>query len=56
MTVGDNDIMRVEDVAVMLRVSTKTVYKMIKTRKIKAKRVGREWRILSKNVLEYLGG
>lgn len=37
-----------------MRVSRQTVYNMIKDRRIKAYKVGREWRFFRSNIMEYL--
>lgn len=44
----------VAEVAEILRVSTKTVYNMIKSEKLFAVRVGREHRIAKSNLIDYL--
>jgi len=42
--------LNVEETAELLRVSTQTIYNMIKSNKIKAVKFGREWRFLRKNI------
>ncbi len=42
--------LNVEETADLLRVSTQTIYNMIKSNKIKAVKFGREWRFLRKNI------
>ncbi len=44
----------VEDVAQILRVSTKTVYKIIRNKEIPAVKVGREYRIAKSAVVDHL--
>ena len=49
-----SDILTLKETAEYLRVSRQTVYNMIKDRRIKAYKVGREWRFFRSNVMEYL--
>ncbi len=44
----------VEDVAQILRVSTKTVYKIIRNKEIPAVKIGREYRIAKSAVVDHL--
>lgn len=48
------DMLTVEQLAEYLSVSKNTVYKMLKDRKIKGKRVGKDWRIPTIRIIEYL--
>ena len=50
---GENerpDYLNVEETADLLRVSTQTVYNMIKSGRLKGTKFGREWRFLRKNI------
>lgn len=47
------DMLTVEQLAKYLSVSKNTVYKLLRVRKIKAKRVGKDWRIPTIAVAEY---
>ena len=44
------DYLNVEETADLLRVSTQTVYNMIKSGRLKGPKFGREWRFLRKNL------
>ncbi|MFR8604706.1 MAG: helix-turn-helix domain-containing protein [Agathobacter rectalis] len=44
------DYLNVEETADLLRVSTQTVYNMIKSGRLKGTKFGREWRFLRKNL------
>lgn len=48
------DMLTVEQLAIYLSISKNTVYKMLRERKIKGKRVGKDWRIPTIRVAEYL--
>ena len=48
------DMLTVEQLAIYLSISKNTVYKMLRERKIKGKRVGKDWRIPTIKVAEYL--
>lgn len=49
-----NDILKLNETADYLRVSKQTVYNMIKDGRIKAYKVGREWKILRSDIVAYL--
>ena len=49
-----SDILTLKEAAEYLRVSRQTVYNMIKDRRIKAYKVGREWRFFRSDIMEYL--
>lgn len=48
------DILNLEETAAYLRVSNQTVYNMIKDGRIKAYKVGREWRFLRQDIAAYM--
>ena len=48
------DFLNLEETAEFLRVSNQTVYNMIRDGRIKAHKVGREWRFLQSDLLAYL--
>lgn len=50
------DILNVEEVAELLRVSNQTVYNMIKDGRLKANKVGREWRFPIEEVKSLMSG
>lgn len=50
------EILTLEETARYLRVSGQTVYNMIRDGRIKASKVGREWRFLRSDIESYLGG
>lgn len=49
-----NDILNLNETADYLRISKQTVYNMIKDGRIKAYKVGREWKILRSDIVAYL--
>ena len=48
------DILNLDETAEYLRVSNQTVYNMIRAGKIRAFKVGREWRFLRADIMSYL--
>ena len=48
------DILNLEETADYLRVSNQTVYNMIKSGRIKAYKIGREWKFLRSDIISYL--
>lgn len=48
-----NDILNLNETADYLRVSKQTIYNMIKDGRIKAYKVGREWKILRSDIVAY---
>ena len=50
-----SDILTLKETAEYLRVSGQTVYNMIKDRRIKTYKVGREWRFFRSDIMVYLG-
>ena len=48
------DVLNLEETAEYLRVSNQTVYNMIKDGRIKAYKVGREWRFLRQDIAAYM--
>lgn len=48
------DILNLDETADYLRVSNQTVYNMIKSGRIKAYKVGREWKFLRSDIMAYL--
>ena len=50
------EFMTVEDVADMLRINKSTVYRMAKTGRIPATRVGRQWRFRLSALEDFLDG
>ncbi|MDO4515176.1 MAG: helix-turn-helix domain-containing protein [Lachnospiraceae bacterium] len=48
------DVLNLEETAEYLRVSNQTVYNMIRDGRIKAYKVGREWRFLHSDILAYM--
>jgi excisionase family DNA binding protein/YgiT-type zinc finger domain-containing protein len=48
------DVLNLEETARYLRVSNQTVYNMIRDGRIKAYKVGREWRFLRTDILTYM--
>ena len=51
----DEEILDVTRAAKVLGVSSKTVYNLARQGKIPATRVGREWRLTRKNIIEWVG-
>ncbi|AFV10502.1 excisionase-like protein [Thermacetogenium phaeum DSM 12270] len=50
------EIMNVSEVAELLRVSNQTVYNLVKSGRLPATKVGREWRFSREKILQVLGG
>lgn len=50
------EVMNIEEVADLLRVSNQTVYNLVKSGKLPATKVGREWRFSRTKILELLEG
>ena len=48
------DILNLDETADYLRVSNQTIYNMIKDGRIKAYKVGREWKFLRSDIMAYL--
>ena len=48
------DVLNLEETARYLRVSNQTVYNMIRDGRIKARKVGREWRFLWSDIAAYM--
>ena len=49
-----NDILTLKETAQYLRVTKQTVYNMIKKGRIKAHKVGREWKFFMSDIMAYL--
>ena len=49
-----SDTLTLKDTAQYLRVTKQTVYNMVKKGRIKAHKVGREWRFFRSDIMEYL--
>ncbi len=47
-----NEIITTAEVAVLLRINVKTVYKLAEKGLIPGKRIGRSWRFYRRNILE----
>jgi excisionase family DNA binding protein len=47
-------VMTLEEAAGFLKVSETTVYQLVRSGELKARKVGREWRILKSQLVEYL--
>lgn len=50
------EVMNLEEVADLLRVSNQTVYNLVKSGKLPATKIGREWRFSRARILELLEG
>ncbi|MDA8195971.1 MAG: helix-turn-helix domain-containing protein [Actinomycetota bacterium] len=50
----DDELMRVKEVADLMKVSTTTIYRLIAEEEIPATRVGKAWRIRRGDVEQYL--
>ena len=47
-------VMTLEEAASFLRVSETTVYQLVRSGELRARKVGREWRILKSQLVEFL--
>ncbi len=50
----DNKVYTPKEIAETLRITKEAVYYYIKTGRLKAKRVGKSWRILGKDINEFI--
>lgn len=50
------EVMNVEEVADLLRVSNQTVYNLVKSGRLPATKIGREWRFSRVRILEMIAG
>jgi excisionase family DNA binding protein len=50
----ENDILTVEEVAELLKVSTKTIIRFINKKSLKASKLGRSWRIRKSDINDFL--
>ena len=53
---ADNEILTVDEVAAYLKLSEATIYRMAKTGRIPAKRIGRSWRFSKELIDEWFRG
>ena len=51
---GGDAVMTLEEAAEFLKVSETTVYQLVRSGELKARKVGREWRILKSQLVEFL--
>ena len=51
---GGDAVMTLEEAATFLKVSETTVYQLVRSGELKARKVGREWRILKSQLVEFL--
>ncbi len=51
---GGDAVMTLEEAAAFLKVSETTVYQLVRSGELKARKVGREWRILKSQLVEFL--
>jgi excisionase family DNA binding protein len=51
---GGDAVMTLEEAASFLKVSETTVYQLVRSGELKARKVGREWRILKSQLVEFL--
>jgi excisionase family DNA binding protein len=51
-----NDILNIDEVAVMLRIPRSSVYKLAQEGKIPAQKVGRHWRFYRPSLLKWIAG
>jgi excisionase family DNA binding protein len=51
---GGDAVMTLEEGAAFLKVSETTVYQLVRSGELKARKVGREWRILKSQLVEFL--
>ncbi len=52
----NDDIMTVDEVAEYLKVSTKSIYRLVKSGELPAKKVLNKWRFSRDRVKEWIGG
>ena len=49
-----DDILKIEDVAEILRIGMSQAYKIVRTGKLKGYKEGRDWRILKQSLVKYV--
>ncbi|MCM2279339.1 MAG: helix-turn-helix domain-containing protein [Oligoflexia bacterium] len=54
MSNAENKIMNMEELAELLRITETTAYQLVRSGEIPGRKVGREWRFLREQVLEWL--
>jgi excisionase family DNA binding protein len=52
----DEEILTIAQVAVLLKLHPRTIYKLAKKRIIPARRVGKKWRFLRSELMKFLQG
>jgi len=50
-----NEVLTISEAAQYLRISLRTAHRLVKARRIPAKRVGRQWRFSRSALAKYLG-
>lgn len=55
MVFKDDEIYTSDEVVEKLKISKETLYRYIKSGKLKAKKIGREYRFIGKDLNEFLG-
>ncbi len=50
------EVLTVDEVAAILKVDKRLVYKLITAKELKARKVGREWRVLKEDLESYMKG
>lgn len=51
-----SDVLNVADVAKILKVGQRSVYKLIHSGDLYSRKIGREYKILKKDLIDYIGG
>lgn len=51
---GGDSVMTIEEVAAFLKVSETTAYQLVRSGEIQGRKVGREWRFLKSEIIEWL--
>lgn len=50
------EVLTVDEVAEILKVDKRLVYKLLTSKELKARKVGREWRVLREDLEAYMKG
>jgi len=51
-----SDVVSVSDLAEMLNIGIVLAYKLVKGKKIKSRKIGREYKMLKRDIIKYLRG
>lgn len=50
----DDDVMTIKEASSFLKIGTTTIYNLARKKKIPARKIGREWRFLKSEIIEWM--